>query len=175
MDDARQGTAARDAGNPARELTVPHKCMTTNISTDRLSKVDKSIASIEIEIVLGALSGVPLHRVLGSQLVELCLDNVGVCRIGKGARVSTSTKVFLALCFHACTKATSRRSSATRRRRGSRTAAAATAACWLGTRTLETLAVVVILVRADQSSVTSLASSVGETSTLSPLCYTEHN
>ena len=87
--------------------------MPTNEHTIGLSKTDERITAAEIEASLACLDGIPLHTVLGGELIELGFEDSSILRVGEKAGIRASTKVLLALGFHTGSKTAARASATT--------------------------------------------------------------
>ena len=86
-----------DLLDPVGELRVPDK----SVATDELAvlggEVDEVVTTVEVEVAVGGLGGIPLHAVLRGDLTEVGLDNGRSLRVAECALVSGSTEVLLAL------------------------------------------------------------------------------
>jgi hypothetical protein len=68
---------------------IVSKCLMTNgVSVPKLTKS---------ELATGSLKGIPLHAVLGGDLTEIGVDDLGSLSRTESARVGTGTVVTLAL------------------------------------------------------------------------------
>lgn len=57
---------------------MPNKVMATNEIAVCLAKADQRITSTKVKVILAGLDRVPLHGILGSDLIELLFDDISV-------------------------------------------------------------------------------------------------
>lgn len=101
---------------------MPDESVSTDKIAIRLGKVDEGITTSKVKVALTGFDGVPFHAVLGSELIELSLDDGRILRVGEKRRVGASTEVQLSLGFNARSQAASSASATCGRRGGSRSA-----------------------------------------------------
>lgn len=93
LHDRNQGVFVADLGDPAGQLAVPDE----GVAADQLvvggGPVDEVVGSVEVEVATGRLSGIELHRVLGSDLTEMGLGQVVDVAIGESSLVTSGTPV----------------------------------------------------------------------------------
>lgn len=90
---ARKSGSRGDGADPAGQLAVPHKSVTTDGLSVCLRKADQGIGVAEAEAILRGLGGIPLHGVLGADLAELGLDDVRVRAAGEKSGISGCAEV----------------------------------------------------------------------------------
>jgi hypothetical protein len=83
--------------DPARQLRVPDGGVSTDEFVVLGSPVDEEVGCVQRELVLRALGGIPLHRVLGRDLAKVVDDDLGVGALLEEALVGGNTNVLLAL------------------------------------------------------------------------------
>jgi hypothetical protein len=86
-----------NALDPGGQLAVPNKSVATQHLAVLGSESSGLVGSLESELATGGLDSVPLHAVLGSDLTEIGLDDVGSLRGAESAGVGAGAVVLLAL------------------------------------------------------------------------------
>jgi hypothetical protein len=97
LHDVREGGLVVDVLDPLGKLGVPNQSVATDELTILAGKVDEVVATSEVKLALGGLSGIPLHAVLGGNLTKVGLDDGSGLSVTKSTLVSSSTEVLLAL------------------------------------------------------------------------------
>jgi len=97
FDDRGEGSFVADVVDPARELRVPDKGVTTNELAIAGSPVDKGIGTAKVELTAVGFNGIPLHRVLRRKLTELGAENGSVGSNVESVRIGAGTPELLAL------------------------------------------------------------------------------
>jgi hypothetical protein len=93
LHDRDQGVLVVDRADPCRQLAVPDKSVTTDQLVVGLGEVDEVVSSAELEVATRRLSGIPLHRVLGCDLAEVGLHQVGDVTLAESTLVHSSAPV----------------------------------------------------------------------------------
>jgi hypothetical protein len=93
LHDRDQGVLVVDRADPCRQLAVPDKSVTTDQLVVGLGEVDEVVSSAELEVATRRLSGIPLHRVLGCDLAEVGLHQVGDVALLESTLVHSSAPV----------------------------------------------------------------------------------
>jgi hypothetical protein len=86
-----------DSLDPGRELRVPDKSVATEQLAVLGSESSGLVGSVKSELAAGGLKGIPLHAVLGGDLTEIGVDDLGSLGRAESARVGAGTEVTLAL------------------------------------------------------------------------------
>jgi hypothetical protein len=86
-----------DSLDPGRELRVPDESVATEQLAVLGSESSGLVGSVEGELATGSLKGIPLHAVLGGDLTEIGVDDLGGLGRTESAGVGAGTVVTLAL------------------------------------------------------------------------------
>jgi hypothetical protein len=93
LHDRDQGGLVVDGGDPAGDLAVPDKGVTTDELAVGLSPVDEPVSTSEVELATRRLGGIELHGVLGGDLAEVGLGSVVDVGVAENVLVAGSAPV----------------------------------------------------------------------------------
>ena len=86
-----------DGRDPGGKLRMPDGGVTADELLVLRGKADERVGTVESELALGTLGGIPLHTVLRSNLAEVCDDDLLVLSLAECALVGSNTDVLLAV------------------------------------------------------------------------------
>lgn len=96
-DDRSELSSVCNGRHPAGELRVPEEGVSSHKLAIALGKRNHGIRVGKGELAAGSLGGIPLHAVFRGELPKVGLDDIGVLRNIKEARVGNGAVVLFAL------------------------------------------------------------------------------